>query len=59
MKFNYPPRNDILFDADKKASEAVIWHFYNGGTKPYRFSEADKAKAKWNEALDALNAVLR
>ena len=46
-KFNYPPRTDVK--TTQECQDAVIWHFYNGGTKPSVFSEADWCKVEWNE----------
>ena len=45
-KFNYPPRTDVK--KSQECQDAVIWHFYNGGTKPAIFSEADWCKVEWN-----------
>lgn len=47
-KFNYPP----IHGYDKQGlSSAVIWHFYNGGTKPTRFDDAMIAMYEWNKVL--------
>ena len=51
LKYNYPPRTDIRYNGSKLADSAVIWHFYNGGTKPVRFSESDITKSEWNSYL--------
>ena len=51
LKYNYPPRTDIPYNGNKLADDAVIWHFYNGGTKPIRFNESDIAKSEWNSFL--------
>jgi len=45
-KFNYPPRADVY--ATEECNNALIWHFYNGGTKPTVFSEAEWCKVAWN-----------
>ena len=45
-KFNYPPRTDSQYT--KECDDAVIWHFYNGGTKPALYTESDWCKNEWN-----------
>ena len=49
-KFNYPPRTDSFYT--KECEEASIWHFYNGGTKPALFTEADWCKVEWNSYFE-------
>lgn len=59
LKFNYPPYTNIPRNANGNCNSAIIWHFYNGGTKPYAFGEADWTKVEWNQALAELTQIIR
>lgn len=52
LKYNYPPNMDRPALKDDDCSKAVIWHFYNGGTKPVQFTQADWCKVEWNNLLN-------
>lgn len=60
LKYNYPPNADRLALKDDDGSKAVIWHFYNGGTKPTQFTQSDWCKVEWNNLLnEASSAILK
>lgn len=48
-KFNYGPNTDRCLT--EECMNATIWHFYNGGTKPTVFNEADWCKVEWNRCF--------
>lgn len=59
LKYNYPPYTDRYRNATGDCDSAVIWHFYNGGTKPYAFVEADWCKVEWNQYLFDADKTMR
>lgn len=58
LKYNYPPNADRLALKDDDGSKAVIWHFYNGGTKPTQFTQSDWCKVEWNNLLNEASSVI-
>jgi lipopolysaccharide biosynthesis glycosyltransferase len=58
LKYNYPPNADRLALKDDDGSKAVIWHFYNGGTKPTQFTQPDWCKVEWNNLLNEASSVI-
>ena len=49
-KYNFPPSTGLN---DPNAEKAVVFHFYNNGTKPIRFKTDDAGRTLmlWNEIL--------
>ena len=58
LKYNYPPNMDRPALKDDDCSKAVIWHFYNGGTKPVQFTQADWCKVEWNNLLNEASSII-
>lgn len=58
LKYNYPPNMDRPALKDDDCSKAVIWHFYNGGTKPVQFTQADWCKVEWNNLLNEASSMI-
>jgi lipopolysaccharide biosynthesis glycosyltransferase len=58
LKWNYPPFGDRQAIKNDECSKSVIWHFYNGGSKPYAFTQMDWCKVEWNKMLLEANNIL-
>ena len=58
LKYNYPPNMDRPALKDDDCSKAVLWHFYNGGTKPVQFTQADWCKVEWNNLLNEASSII-
>ena len=58
LTYNYPPNMDRPALKDDDCSKAIIWHFYNGGTKPVQFTQADWCKVEWNNLLNEASSII-